>query len=329
MATQIDNDARVPAIRQSGYSRPGVARTSTGRVYVGHYNDSNQLEIHYSDDNGQTWTLDTTFTESNIDYLSLAISENDDVFVGFCEGTSNPTNIVVKKKDGSTGVWSEVLSEAVASISQQPILLFNKGNNCLYVFWALPGVGISNKYTTDKGATWSAVTDWADTSPSFLLDGDIRPTDNLLAVLFCSNATNYTYVYLFNLDGTYNSRIHYNTVVSDYGGAFGFLSDGSFFVVKSYYGGLRVIKNLNTSISTDPTGAIRAGHVALGVDNDDNVYIFYTKDSDEKCYYLKYNADTATWGPVTALTVGDGLRPACEKHPIPLSTDLHITYFSD
>lgn len=333
MANQIDNDAKVFGERGSGYSSPGVIRTSSGRIYVGHYNLSGELEIHYSDNNGDTWTLDVTFTETDIDYLSFAVSSTDDVFVSYCQGNESPVNIIIKKRDSSTGTWSEILDEEVSSGPQQPILLYNNTNNRLYIFWCISGVSINSRYSDDNGSTWNAVNSANSSIYHVLYSGDIRASDDMIILSFADSNLR-SRVYLFNLSGTLAPApysLHYDTVYDSAAGGNKTvsLSDGTVFTAAIrddndmyvYFGSTR----------QDDVGAIpnvKLGNLSVGVDNSDNIYVFYTK-TDNKCYYIKYDAGTSSWVSEVELTTGDGLRPACEQHSIMGSSSLHITYFSD
>ena len=320
MATQIDNDAKVFGERASGYAAPGVVRDSDGRVYAAHYNESNQLEVHYSDDNGANWTLDTTFTESNMDYLSMVVSENDDVFVAFCEGTTSPVNLVIKKKDGVSSTWSEVLSESVSTDTQPPVLIYNRYNNRLFLFWVTSTV-LYNKYSDDKGSTWSSNNSYTSFGATICTDGDYSTVDGYMGV-WISHAT-YKQIIIWTPSGAFSTGVDAN-VPNGYG-IFAYDSSGNRYCGAGSTSFIRVYLN-GFNVWNGPD--VKLGHYSIGIDNDDNVYVFYTK-TDEKCYYRKYTNETDTWSSETALTTGDGLRPACEKHPIPLSTSLHLTYFSD
>jgi hypothetical protein len=326
MATQIDNDAKVYSDRAEGYAKPGVVRDSNGRIYVAHYTASNELEVQYSDDNGTTWSLDTSFDDSDIDYISMAVSNNNDLFVSYCSGVSSPVNLIIKRRSASLGTWSEVLSESVSTNPQQPLLCFNSIVNRLYIFWRGSSNNISCRYTSDYGTTWTDII--SNTLPLGQLTTRLEDLDfkNSGVIGVRSYDPTYSRTFIFGSDGLY---IEYEDqgINTTSGAQFIYDSNNNRYMILVVNTTIYLYRN---GVSLATIGGLgKPGHCALGADNDNNVYYIYTKN-DEKCYYRKYNAETASLeASEVALSSGDGLRPACEKHSIPLSTASHVAYFSD
>ena len=94
---------------------------------------------------------------------------------------------------------------------------------------------------------------------------------------------------------------------------------------------LQVYKNDEVSpidlYAPDTDNIIVKGSSSIGVDEDDNVYVYYTKTSDEKTYYRKYDAGEASWETETELIADANVRINTEKHVLAGSTKLHYVYY--
>jgi len=65
MANIIDTDSKIIVGDQFGFGQPTLCRCSSTLMFAAHINDSSQLEIHKSINNGLNWTLVKTFTETD------------------------------------------------------------------------------------------------------------------------------------------------------------------------------------------------------------------------------------------------------------------------
>lgn len=334
MGNLINSTAKVFPNRSTGYAKPGVVRTSGGRLYVGHYNASGHLEIFRSDNNGQSWTLDETFTDAS-DYLSMAVDNLDNVYVAYCKGLVAPVDLVVHKRDNGTATWTEILSEEVDMDSQLPFIRFNPTSNYLFLIWyTLDGSNngtVTWKYSTDYGTSFSTAQEASSTfDNSHLLtsvNAQHQPSSGLIVVHLTrwGAAGRWT----INSDGSAGSisgisSLHFSQ--SYYGASAVYDMNGVIYSIGVTDDSTTVIYRHTTSIGS--TSAVLHGNITCGVDGDNNAYFFYTKSADNKCYCRKYTALTETLGDEFAVSEGQGLRPTCEERSLPLSQSLHLTYFS-
>ena len=346
MAHLIDNDSKIITERAEGFGQPSIIRTSGGRIYTGHINDSGYLEIHYSDNSGVNWTLDTTFTDdTGIDMFSFAVSDLDDVFVTFSYATATDVyTLKVKKRDHTAGTWSEILNETSIgsdSFANQikPGIVWNRGAllTRLHIFWCESfdenNINLKNKYTDNYGSSWS---DGSDKTISggrndFLCSIDSIISSGNVVIWLKDTYSGYRIdEYIFTSLGVYSGE-RYD---SNYGAQGVMVIDSNDNKWKLYYdpGYYRLSVWQNTVKEFEDiegTDWIKYGMLAIGCDGSDNIYIFYVKSGDEKCYYKKYDKGTDTWGSETELTSGDGLRIGCEQHSLISSDVLHLVYYTD
>ena len=70
---------------------------------------------------------------------------------------------------------------------------------------------------------------------------------------------------------------------------------------------------------------MKDGNFSVGVDGNDDLFIFYT-NPDGTLYYIKYDHVGDSWGSET-LYVSKGYRPSVEKHVIGSSNKMQVVYF--
>ena len=340
MANLIDNDAKVIGETIRGYGFPHVIRTSGGRLYTAHINDpGNQLEIHYSDNDGVNWNLDTTFTETGIVTFCLCRSEQDDIFVAFSEDNGDNTfDIRVKKRDHSTGIWSEVranINQTTTSLTDRVCtvaITYNRFINRLHLAWIYADAGdiyLANEYSDNYGSTWSSgdtTVLYGSADTIYLYCGDTSPIDGKVFWWITRIIGNRGYVYVYTASQIYfSSHAITPTCPEAFSGAVD--SSGNYWSFEmDSLTNIRAFKNITVNLNVD-VGTCYNGMVALGMDGANNVYVFYVKDADDECYYRKYNALAGTWGTETTLTTGDGLRPSCEQHALASSLTLNVVFY--
>ena len=362
MPNLIDNDALDIGTLLSGYGEPGIVQNdSIGLTFSAQVNSTGNLEVYKSSDEGVSWTLDTTFTDdTNMRMFSLATSVRGDIFVAFSYITDvvNDTyTIKVKKRDYITGVWSEVLNEigrTSTTYPVKPLVTWNRfESNRLHLAWMEHSTGgngsIFNIYSDDYGATWNSK--FTNQKVIFLGDADYaldsietNPIDGTLWTYSRLVETASTLlVYSFSSAGVWGgfsdnlpsatTRLHRGaSSVTDSTGKRWTLLYYKYSSTDQYR--LEVIDSSGTYdltvLSVDSgSGLLLDGNVSIGCNSADDIYIFYTKLSDSKCYYRKFDAVGTAWGVETELTTGDGFRPACTKHKSSGSDRFITTFYTD
>ena len=338
MANLIDTDAKIINARIEGYGHPSVIRTSGGRIYVGHVIAvSGDLEIHYSDNNGSSWTLNKTYDSGSgngdIDMFSFAVSDQDDVFITYSYTTAPDVyTLKVQKRDYSLETWSEVLE--VTNISHTtyklaPKITWNRyESNRLHIFWRDVNT-VKNKYSDNYGSSWIDGTNWAlaaTTEPLYNIDSD--PTNGEI-YQWHKRTSNSGYI-KFSSVGVKNGL---NDISVRFTHALSGLIDSNgdrWFASYRVDGATKRVDIYKNTVYTQNlyTGECKLGMVSIGRDGSDNIYVFYTK-IDEKTYYRKYDKETSTWESEITLTSGDGLRIGCEQHTLIDSNELHLSYYID
>jgi hypothetical protein len=336
MSSQIANNALYLTESTADFGCRHVVRDSTGKRYAIHINDSGDLEVKSSTD-GTTWSADTSYTPTSgtLRYPTLCIGKDDDLYVAYREGNLSSYTIKVKQRAHSGGAWTEILSwnitiygtttGAAPGITASQLL-----SDRIHVFVAYQDSATShivkNQYTDNKGSAWTAGADltWAISTGDkdcYIWDIDTYHNGNI-ALIMRSNYT--TYKCIFDVTGSSGVKTSLTTVAPD-GGS----------LVIDYDDNLRWIAlDYSTAIYTwDGTwigDAIRRGSVSMGIDGDGNVYVFYTKTSDDKTYYYKWTRSTVTWDvSATLLSSNKGDRVKCEQRALSTSTKLCVVYFSD
>lgn len=358
MANLIDNDALDLGLTEAGWGQPGaVMNASIASFFVAQVNSTGNLEVYKSSDDGLSWSLDTTFIDStSIKVFSFADSPRGDIFLAFSYATATDVyTIKVKKRDYSTGTWSEILSETAldcTTIPLKPFIAWNRyESNRLHVFWmehasAGSSGDIYNKYSDNYGSSWTNgssypysvsygnfdyTIDSIDTSPT---DGKVVVYHRIVGVSIPLSEQEFSSVGLVGsntfLPNTLNRNHLGSSAVID--------SSNNRWVLLYYYYAttglytLEVIDRTGTddiTIMSAGTPQIYSSNLAIGADTDGNIYVLYTKTADDKCYYRKYNLATTTWEAEVTLTTGEGLRPSCVQHQPSGSSRLLTTFYTN
>ena len=357
MPNLIDTDAKIIYEREDGFAEHSVIRTSDGRIYIGHINTSGQLEIRYSDNGGTNWSLDTTFSppsgEGDIDMFSFAISDLDDVFLTYSFATDIDTyTLKVQKRDHSSETWSEVLSETSlvsTGIILKPLITWNRksGLSRLHIFWLTHASGrspvyINNKYTDNYGSSWTNGTQRTHATDNYhyTIDSiDSNPlTSDIYLIVRLTNATFRGKMERWNYNGIFQSSadIVSSTNRNLFGHSLVIDNQGNRWIISfregsgTYY--FQVYKNETTfsvDLITSGVSQTYKDMYCIGSDASDNIYAFYTKKSDDKAYYKKYDEETSTWSSEIALSSGDAFRIGCEQHSLVGNNKLHTSYYTD
>lgn len=341
MANQIDTDAKVIGENALGFGQQHVLAIGT-TLYAVKITDTNTIEVHKSTDSGANWTVDTTFSSlTNPVSLSLCKSEQGDLFLGFVHNTSY---VIVKRKHYSTGTWTEVYNTShtvgADSAGQHALVVYSKTQTRLYLLYNSGDSNVYNKRSDDYGGTWSTATKTnfgSAGSPELRLYSACTAPNGNMYYLLWSNLIAQVFTKIINADGSNGSTEGNitNTLANFYGGEMAIDSSSNRWRIWYYISGgnyyLKVDKNASESLSVNysTTDTIYKGMLSIGIDGANNVYIFYTKKTDGKCYYRMFTNSTSTWGSETALTSGDGLRPSCEQVSLPSSNKLNVIYFTN
>ena len=347
MVNQIDNDSKIIGARVEGFGYPSIVRVTGGRIYVMHIINSGELEVHYSDNNGTSWTLDETFTEANsIDMPCIVAYSDTDIAVAYSFSTAtNVYTIKVKMREHAGGTWSEIYNATALASTYiiKPSLTVNKNIitrlHLMYITNDGTDIGIRHDKTDDKGSSWVGITTknlYSGTNSyyyrNYSLDSDLSSGD--LYFFYHETRLNYFNAYRYNSSGVYQSIINFSANAPFIGGCGVVTSVNRKWFVTLISGYLRVYETLLTTgtlstISLNIIIGVLDGHICCGVDGNDNLYVLYTKSADEKAYLRKYDADSATWGNEVTLTSGDGLRASCEQHILPGTEFMNYVFYSD
>ena len=351
MANLIDNDAYELTPDRAGYSGyPNIVRDSNGRIYVAHVNISGYLEIHYSDNEGRNWTLDTTFTDdTDIRCPCLCIDSNDNLYISFTYVVTYWTSFTakVKKRTYATGSWSEIRSKT----GQPSLDFFMKSfiaiNRCstypdrLHFFWVYSSGAsdsiIANEYSDNGGSSWSATnTKLVNNCRIIGFALDTLAVNGFILFYTASNVTPggdtyYPRTYSYTHAGAYWDV---REIATDMEGLCGILDEDDYdwlifitttdvYVYKSTLPGQAYAQSLNFS------EVIKPGSVCISTDESKNIYIFYTKNTDSNLYMRKYSNSESSWKSEVALSsVSDGLNPSCEKRVLPGSEIVSHVYYN-
>lgn len=314
MSNLIDNDAKVITPGNYGYGHPTVVSFDDGTLFAGHINDLGDLEIHKSINNGSSWTLDTTITPSTgIIYFNLCYRHTvslDELFVLYSDGINDYK--VQKRTDG--GSWSLNYTWVFNYSNTKALLRFDRTNDYLQI------VGyhidhMKSKYSTDGGSSWS---DGLESGTlGILYDFDLNSNGDIIFSSEYVNILRYskTGSYISNTAGLGTGYKWKNLLVN---------SSNNWLEI-GYDSGTTQIEMAGLLIDT---WIVEINNLNVGLDGDDNIYVFYTKTSDEKTYYRKYDAGTSTWGSETLLVVVANNKFNCEKHSIPSDTKLNYMYYT-
>ena len=367
MPNQIDNDCTILGGVVQGYGQQQILSLSgSTRLYSGHINASNLIEIRYSDDGGVTWTWDTTFSEAAESMnFSMCRSDLDDIFVCFWNTSSGQTkNVFVKKRDHTAGTWSTPLTQVcgVQNVAERldAMIVFNRNINRLHLIVTIHSygfgyLGIYGNYSNDYGTTWIWNGNFSGASVAPALIYQYTSTSSypyscylwgvdtsvITGQIFITWATTYStqlYTTRCNADHTANTNLwSYAMGGQGYGGGCNVTDNvGNNYACVNFYDysyavyRTRVYLNsgtLSLDINWGGTQIVVTGQVCIGVDSSNHVYLFYTKVADGLCYYRYFNG--STWGTETALVGVHGSRPSCELHSKPSSAYLQVSYISN
>jgi len=341
MPVQIDTDELIQAANNSGYGQQHIIETATGIIYAVQINSSNVIEVKVSSDGGSNWSEDTTFSGLSAPFcMSFCKSELDDIFLCYCH---NNTTYVVNKRDHTSGTWSQVANGTLDLLGCQAMICYSRFTPRLYIMiTANAAPYFLMRYSDDYGSSFTTVNIGGPGSGAKAIYGvDTHPiTGNIYTVIKAAAGGTSGYVtWICSALGTGLASEGALTVSSapagQLGGALALDSAGNrwrliYYLLSGNYR-LRVDKNGSSSFDTSysTTDTLNHGQLAIGIDNKDNVYIFYVKTADSICYYQKYDAVAATWGAETPLSVAVGVRPSCVQIVKSGGTKLRILYTAD
>lgn len=354
MANQIDNDSKIQGENDLGYGQNHIVELSNGDLYAAHITDTNVIEVHKSVDSGLNWTLENSFTGlTSPQSLSMCKSENDDLFLGYTTGAIGSPVSTIERRN-SAGTWTQVYSVNKGHHSSQNLNLpgflvtYSRTVNRLYLFYVtvdqFGNKEVTNNYSDDKGDTWSAsnvkgITGLSSTTWTIFncvgLDTDPITGDVYLLWQYEGNAeAPTTLLSKWDSAGSVGSYTLMKQDTADYrAGALVIDSSGNryYTVYKSNSTQQLIVhKNETVSLTINLTGDdYKRGMFTIGLDGQDNIYIFYVKESDSNTYYRKYNNSTDSWESEIQYTTSQGLRPKTQQHSEPGSGTLNIVYFVD
>jgi len=346
MANQIDIDAKIQGETYQGFGQQHIITISDGTLFAAQINLNNEIEVHKSVDSGANWTLETTLSSlTSPQSLSLCKSELDDLFVGFTNGAAGSVNGVIHRRTPG-GVWSQVLNQNYGHKSTAGLpgflITYNKAINRLHFFYTSQSNSnwrtTDNKYSDDKGSTWSAGVHWEpgqSTGAEALINCLGLDSDNSGNVYLLRQAqiADRAYIDKFSSSGVHLST-YLNSGSNQKAGALAIDSNNNIWsLTYRWLATSSLYLNKNTTIgfeTIDASGDVfKHGMFSLGIDGADNLYIFYVRDTDNKTYYRKYNSTTATLESEQVFTTSTGLRPSCEQRvDVPGSIKLNVVFFT-
>ena len=335
MAHTIDTDAKVIAGDDYGFGHPSICRLSTTIMLAGHINESNELEIHKSTNDGVNWTLKKTLTNASTFFQLIPMTSTKAALVYL--KNANEFEVWITTDAGEN--WTNKLDITIGVDSNdKAVLLYNIALGRLYIFSHMQVADgyTYNQYSDDDGDTWTG-TQQGSFGVSETVDGDINVINNEIYVsYFLANPAS-NWAVRFNSIGGYLAYFNYGSANNTYHDKnFAIDSQGNryFTYVRkdtSNWEYFQVHKNEGTQTTLFNTGApgtlIVKGSSSIGIDEDDNVYLYYTKNSDEKTYYRKYDALTSTWETEVELITVVNNRINTEKHVLGGSDKLHFVYY--
>jgi hypothetical protein len=321
MANLIDTDAKIQGEDPAGFGQQHIVSTSGGDLYTVMINDIGDIEVHESTDGGSNWTLDTTFSSLiSVRNLSLAVAENDDIFLCFLHNT---TTIIVKKRSfGSGGAWSEV--ESLSGIgTPYPIISYNRSVNRLHLIWSNnDSPYLAHQYSDNKGNSWTIadlITAGLSSAVHELWAVDTEIGSGDINCFFTTKDTR-----RFNssggstspsIEGTLTGTILAGAIVTDSSDnrwRASYRDDSGTFKLDIYLNG-----SVDLAVSFGATDELLHGNLSMCIDGSDNIFVFYSKRADNDTYYRRYDKATDTWESEVQLTSTgiDGIRPSVEQHP--------------
>ena len=358
MANQIDTGLKVLSAESNvGYGQQQILSISSGaRLYSAYVNDANQVEIRYSDNGGASWTLDTAFSETSPYFVSMCRSELNDIFVCYLANLISPNILKIKKKDHTTGSWSEILNVSVTNTatSNRPsaMITYNRAVNRLHVFWLNPNddavaVYLNNKYSDDYGATWTTPAGRAGGQNGNIEMGILGlDTDPLTGKVFVLApgyfSSGNSYINRFTPAGAFDTNYATGNMGTVNGGAMSIDNSGVIWYAMlgnstgNYY--VRVYSQTASNVYTQVfniTSGFKSflnGHIAFGLDGTGNGYVFWTQNPAYTPFYSQLNYNTnriGNWNTTNQLTTADGTRPSCEQRSIPSLNKINYIFASN
>lgn len=341
MSSQIATDALYIQESSADFGCRHVVRDSTGKRYVIYIDESGDLQVKSSTD-GTSWSADTSFGPGSgltLTYPTICVGKDDDIYVAYREGNLSNYTIKVEQRAHSGGAWTEILSWDITIYGTQTVPNLSSGitaskylTDRIYIFIAYQSAAtthiIQNKYTDNKGSAWTDGTDLSWTVSSgekdcYIWDIDTYNNGNVILIM----RSYYTvYKCIFNSTGGSGAKTSV-TGGSDGGSILIDNNDNLRWITLDY---TSEVYSWDNNMFPGITTQMRRGSVSMGVDGDNNVYIFYTKAADDKAYYYKWTRSTETWSSSpTLLSTNKGDRVKCEQRALSTSTKLCVVYFSD
>lgn len=334
MGNIIDDDAKVIVGDDYSFGHPAICRLSDTVMLAGHINDSDELEIHKSTDKGLNWTLKKSLPNASGCFNFAVIS-------------STKVGLVYQKNDNEFEVWVSIdsgdnwtnkldITDINASDSKS-ILLYDTNINRLHIVYEKTGADMAGKYSDNNGDSWTNWSDLSALNSGNIYDGDIDLITNNVYVCFEYTISHHIYAGKISSTGSYISSYNYGEtghVYHDVNFAVDLSGNTYFAHIKrnttTSKEKLVVSRNEATEVdlyTPDTDNIIVKGSTSIGVDQDDNVFVYYTKTSDEKTYYRKYDAGISTWEAEVELIAVANNRINTEKHILALSNKLHFAYY--
>lgn len=334
MANQIDTDSKIIAADQFGFGQPALCRCSDILMFTAHINDSSQLEIHKSVNNGINWSLVKTFSETDPGDFEMVSIDSTSAAIVFMY-TGNDYKIYVTSNSGSTWIQKHTIS---GTYCEKANLAYDSIENRLWLS-SRDDTTTYLAYSDNKGDNWTNTYHAFGTSGDQVVDMDINPTNSKPYIIIAGSGSVEAKRYIFSKTGDYESvdslgtsYFHDTCIIVD-SNSNDFIITGYKHSDNKYY--IAYAKNgvLDTSNFLLGSGAesnysdlIIPGSLSAAVDGDDNIYAFYTKKSNEKTYYRKYTG--STWESEVELIAIANDRISTEKRPISGSDKLHYVYYT-
>lgn len=334
MANQIATNSKVIGGTDEGFGHPAICRLSTTVMLAAHINESDELELHKSINDGVAWTLKKTLSNASgcFNLISMTSTKAGLVY----QKNSNEFEVWVSTDSGDT--WTNKLDITSMMSDAEARLIYNGSLGRLYLTHRATTATSDYmvKYSDNDGASWTdgvTLVSWIYNP----VDIDINPINNYIYIPVWFSTVYRNYIWIFDSVGTQTSIPDYGAVGNEYHDknlAIDSTGNWYFAYVRRYTSTskeyLTVRKNGGSETdlyAPDTDNIIIKGSSSIGIDEDDNVFVYYTKTSDEKTYYRKYDAGTSTWEAEVELIAVANNRINTEKHVLALSNKLHFVYY--
>jgi len=323
MATIIDNDALTQGDNPEGYSQPSIIRCSSSLMFVGHVNDSYTLEIHKSTDEGQTFSLNTSFSVGGSCTFCLVPLTSTKAGLILYDGT----NIKYYRTDDSGANWTQKYSSSVSGVTKLLLTYDPNSGKLWYARCYNSNAKLKMYYSTNLGDSW---TDLGSLDAYYLYDIDADRLASNCYILYEYNNVLYVRRNTSNIWSFSESNITFHDgkiVIDSTGKRFIFYVRRDTSTSKE-----RLVVRVNEGneiviYDPDSDNIIIKGSTSVACDNDDNIYVYYTKKSDEKAYYRKYNSGTDTWESEVKFIDVVNNRINTEKHVLAGSSKVNYIFY--